>query len=110
MNTITKKFLEAQIERLNRETNNPSTPYVREGEKFTAQIGNYHLSGAYGGYSLHRMETDGGGISDVFGSGHITKRDLSARISAMMRGISAAQMAAEESTADRLHEMDAWTR
>ena len=110
MQTITKKFLEAQIERLNRETNNPPAPYVRDGEKFTAQIGNYHLSGAYGGYSLHRMETDGGGISDVFGSGHISKRDLSARISAMMRGIHAAQMAAEESTADRLHEMDAWTR
>ena len=90
MNTVTKKFLEAQIERLNRETNNPPTPYVREGEKFTAQIGNYHLSGAYGGHALHRMETDGGGISDVFGCGHITKRDLSARISAMLCGIHAA--------------------
>ena len=76
MNTITKKTIEAQIERLNRETNNPPT--------------HYHLSGAYGGYSLHRMETDGGGISDVFGSGHITKRDLSSRISAMLRGIHAA--------------------
>ena len=92
MQTITKKFLKAQVDRLNRETNNPSTPYVREGEKFTAQIGNYHLSGAYGGYSLHRMETDGGGISDVFGSGHITKRDLSARISAMLCGIHAAHI------------------
>ena len=92
MQTITKKFLEAQVDRLNRETNNPSTPYVREGEKFTAQIGNYHLSGAYGGHALHRMETDGGGCSDVFGSGHITKRDLSSRISAMMRGIHAAYL------------------
>ena len=86
MQTITKKFLEAQVDRLNRETNNPSTPYVREGEKFTAQIGNYHLSGAYGGYSLHCMG------ADVFGSGHITKRDLSARISAMLVGISAAYL------------------
>lgn len=90
MQSITKKTIQAQIDRLNIETNNPSTPYVRDGEKFTAQLGNYHLSGAYGGYSLHRMETDGGGISDVFGCGHITKRDLSARISAMMRGIHAA--------------------
>ena len=92
MQTITKKFLEAQIERLNIETNNPPAPYVRDGEKFTAQLGNYHLSGAYGGYSLHRMETDGGGASDVFGSGHLTKRDLSARISAMMCGIHAAYL------------------
>ena len=38
------------------------------------------------------MQTDGGGISDVFGSGHITKRDLSARISAMLCGIHAAYL------------------
>ena len=49
MQSVTKKTIEAQIERLNRETNNPLTPYVRDGEKFTAQLGNYHLSGAYGG-------------------------------------------------------------
>tara|TARA_R110000868_G_scaffold387100_3_gene655619 strand:- start:176 stop:409 length:234 start_codon:yes stop_codon:yes gene_type:complete len=72
MQTITKKFLEAQIERLNRETNNPPA--------------HYQLSGAYGGYSLHRMG------ADVFGSGHISKRDLSARISAMMCGIDAAYL------------------
>ena len=70
MQPVTKKTIEAQIERLNRETNNPPA--------------HYHLSGAYGGYSLHRMG------SDVFGSGHITKRDLSARISAMLVGIHAA--------------------
>ena len=72
MQSITKKTIEAQIERLNLETNNPPA--------------HYHLSGAYGGYSLHCMG------ADVFGSGHITKRDLSARISAMMRGIHAAYL------------------
>ena len=70
MQTITKKFLEAQIERLNIETNNPPA--------------HYHLSGAYGGHALHRMG------ADVFGCGHISKRDLSARISAMLAGIHAA--------------------
>ena len=70
MQSITKKTIEAQIERLNLETNNPPA--------------HYHLSGAYGGYSLHCMG------ADVFGSGHITKRDLSARISAMLVGIHAA--------------------
>ena len=72
MHSITKKTIEAQIERLNLETNNPPA--------------HYHLSGAYGGYSLHCMG------ADVFGSGHITKRDLSARISAMLVGISAAYL------------------
>ena len=70
MQSITKKTIEAQIERLNIETNNPAE--------------HYHLSGAYGGYSLQCMG------SNVFGCGHITKRDLSARISAMLVGIHAA--------------------
>jgi len=90
MQTITIKFLKAQVDRLNREMNLPLVPYIREGDKLVAQIGNYHLSGAYGGYALHKMETPGGGISDVFGCGHVTKRDLSARISAMIAGIDAA--------------------
>jgi hypothetical protein len=111
MQSITIKFLNAQVDRLNREMNLPLVPYSREvGNKFTAQIGNFHLSGAYGGYSLHKMETTGGGISDVFGCGHVPKRDLSARISAMIAGINVAQRAADENTADRLHEMDVFTR
>jgi hypothetical protein len=106
MNTITITFLRAQVKRLNIETMNPIAPYVREGEKSVAQIGNYHLSGAYGGYSLHRIETDGGGISDVFGCGHISKRDLSARISAMRVGIDAWRDLLTEGKADRLDDMD----
>jgi len=90
MQTVTKKDLKSQVDRLNREMNLPLVPYIREGDKLVAQIGNFHLSGAYGGYALHKMATPGGGISDVFGCGHITKRDLSARISAMIAGINAA--------------------
>lgn len=91
MNTITLKFLEAQILRLNHATNSPEKPYVEKDGKYEAQIGNYHLSGAYGGYALHRMYNSGGGISDVFRSGHIPKRHLSERISAMLCGIEAAK-------------------
>lgn len=87
MNTITIKFLEAQVSRLNHATGSPEHPYV-DGK---AQIGCYHLSGAYGGYSLHRMQHEGGGVSDVFRCGHIPKRDLSERISAMLCGIEATQ-------------------
>ena len=90
MQTVTIKFLKAQVEHLNREMNLPLVPYIREGDKLVAQIGNYHLSGAYGGYALNKMVTDGGGISSVFRCGHVTKRDLSARISAMIAGINAA--------------------
>jgi hypothetical protein len=55
---------------------------------YSANIGNYHLSGAYGGFSLHRMDTDGGGVQDVLGCGHISKRDLYDRMHAFIRGIS----------------------
>ncbi len=91
MNTITLKFLQAQVDRLNRVTNSPMESYVQQDGRCIGQIGNYHLSGAYGGYALHRMETTGGGVSDVFQCGHTTKRDLSNRISAMLCGIEASQ-------------------
>ena len=83
MNTITIKFLQAQVDRINRTVGAPMAPYA-DG---AANIGNYHLSGAYGGYALHRMENIGGGVSDVFRCGHLTKRELSVRISAFLCGI-----------------------
>jgi hypothetical protein len=85
-NTITIKFLEAQVNRLNILTSSPLVPYVRTGERNVPQAGNYHLDGAYGGYALSRM-CESGGTSDVFRCGHVSKRELSDRISAMICGI-----------------------
>lgn len=89
MNRITLQFLEAQVLRLNRAISNPEIPWCREGDSLKARIGCYHLSGAYGGYALHRMENQSGGVSDVFQCGHVPKRELSIRISAMLAGIEA---------------------
>jgi len=94
MNTrISQKDLQAVVDRINRITGSPMEPYTREtmptGRVFhSANIGNYHLSGAYGGYSLHRMETDGGGVQDVLGCGHLAKRDLYDRMQSFIRGLS----------------------
>jgi hypothetical protein len=91
---ITNKILEAKIARLNAMTGNPATPYVTTGTpgqsnyKITAQPGNYHLSGAYGGVNLCQMATEGGGTKNVFYCGHVPKRDLADRIDAYMSGIS----------------------
>lgn len=53
-----------------------------------ANIGNFHLSGAYGGVSLHEMTTDGGGVvRDVFRCGHVPKRELAGLIDAYMQRI-----------------------
>lgn len=88
MGRITEKMLKARVEWLNEMTNNPTESYVRNGEgRLKAQIGNYHISGAYGGVCLHQMVTDGGGVRDVFSCGHIPKRELFDRICAFMDGI-----------------------
>lgn len=72
---------------LNNMTGNPVEAYKKsEGGKYTACIGNFHISQAYGGYSLHQMVTDGGGVTDIFSRGHITARELYELIHAFRRG------------------------
>ena len=92
MQRITRKFLEAQINTLNRMTGNPEEPYRRnEAGKSVANVGNYHLDGAYGGFSLFRMGNESGGCSDIFSCGHVSARQLSDLISAYMAGIYSVQ-------------------
>ena len=82
MARVTNSQLEAVVNRLNRITGSPHQPY----ENGLPREGNYHLSGAYGGWALHRM-TKGGGTSDVLNTGHISKRDLINRMFAYTRGL-----------------------
>ena len=89
MPRITNKQLEGMVDHLNKVTGNEVRPYTRDDNgKYKANIGNYHLSGAYGGVALHQMLTPGGGIRDVFKSGHGPKRDLYNRITSFIDGIS----------------------
>lgn len=90
MNRITESQLQAVVDRLNRVTGSPMAPYV-DGK---AQIGNYHLSHAYGGVCLHRMHNEGGGVSSPLSIGHVTKRELYGLIHAYLSGLLAAQEAA----------------
>ena len=98
MDRVTDKQLQAIVDRINRVMGTPMEPYARasEAEQWAAQIGNYHLSGAYGGKSLHRMVSDGGGISDVFGCGHVSKRELADRMYAFLRGVELARESNEQ--------------
>lgn len=85
---ITEAHLKAEVEWLNKMTGNPTYPYTRDDSgQLKANIGNYHISHAYGGVCLHQMVNEGGGVRDIFNCGHITKRDLAERISAYMLGI-----------------------
>lgn len=88
MQRITDKQLESVVERLNRITNSPLSTYVKDNSgKYIAQIGNYHLSHAYGGVTLHRMHSEGGGVTTPLGCGYTTKRDLYNQLHAFIKGI-----------------------
>lgn len=87
MERTTQKRLEFLCDRINSIKNTSARPYENVNDKLVAQIGNFHLSLAYGGVSLHQMVGVGGGVRDVFSCGHITKRDLYNRMNAFLSGI-----------------------
>ncbi len=88
MNRITRDNLEAVVDRINRITNSPMTSYTKTKEgKYTVNIGNYHLNGAYGGFALYRMQSEGGGIQDILSVGHQSKRELYNLMHAYIRGL-----------------------
>jgi hypothetical protein len=83
---ITSKQLDALANNLNKASNSPLEPYTRVAGKLVANIGNFHISGAYGGYALHRMVNTSGGITSVFNSGYMTTRELHTRMEALLKG------------------------
>ena len=80
---VTQSHLQAVVDRINRITGSPMVPYVGT----IAQVGNYHLSGAYGGVCLHRMSNIGGGVSSPLSTGHIPKRQLLDLMYAYIQGL-----------------------
>lgn len=88
MKTILERDLLAVVRRINLITNSPETTYTMDkAGKFKANIGNYHLYHAYGGVSLRRMHSKGGGIIDVLNCGCVTKRELYNRMQSFIRGL-----------------------
>ena len=87
MKRITKKLLQARIETINSILGMPETPYTRTNEGFKANIGNFSLSQAYGGYCVHRMCNEHGGVSTPIWAGHIPAREAYERICAFIAGL-----------------------
>lgn len=79
--TITMKNLEAIVTDLNIATNNPTEQYT-SGK---ANIGNFHISQAYGAYALHQITNTSGGIRSHIN--YTTRRELYNGIANMMKGI-----------------------
>ena len=85
---ITQAMLEAKADYLNKIMDQPATPWRKDKDgKFKANIGNYHISYAYGGASLHRMSNEAGGVSTPIGHGHIPKRQLLNEMDAYINGL-----------------------
>lgn len=87
MERTTKQELQSLCDWINKLTNSPMEPWtVDDAGKYRANIGNYHISGAYGGVSLERMVTDGGGVQSIFG-GFTPKRELADKMRAFIKGL-----------------------
>lgn len=85
---ITIKHLDALCARINAATGSPATPYTRDaGGKHKANVGNYHISQAYGGYCLHRMVNEYGGVYTPLSGGHGPARELYEQMRAFLAGI-----------------------
>jgi hypothetical protein len=88
MERISEKQLKSLIEYVNELTASPKQAYSKQDDgTYKANIGNYHLDCAYGGYNLARICSDGGGISQPLGGGYHTKRELYNKLHAFIRGI-----------------------
>jgi hypothetical protein len=88
MERITEKMLQYKVDYLNKVTGNPTETWTRNGSGLKSNIGNYHISGAYGGITLHQIMNDGGGVHSTFGLGYVPKRELYNRLCAFIDGIS----------------------
>jgi hypothetical protein len=85
---ITQKDLEAVVKHINEITHSPLESYTKDLEgRLKANVGNYHLSYAYGGVALHRMSNGSGGVTTPINSGHVTKRELYKLMQAYINGI-----------------------
>jgi len=81
---ITLSDLENRLFDLNESRGTPLRPYSPSGDKgFRSNVGNYHLSQAYGGCNVHQIVNDVGGVKEPAGSGHVTKRECLKRINSL---------------------------
>ena len=83
---ITDKHLQYRVDRINEVLNRPKESWTRKKDgSLRANIGNFHLGGAYGRTSLQEMMNEGGGVTQTFGL--YTKRELFDLMGAFLSGI-----------------------
>jgi hypothetical protein len=87
MNRITESMLQKKVDLLNQVAGRPMGPYTRtEDGRLAANVGNFHVSGAYGGWTLHCMHNTSGGVSTPLNCGYISRRALYDLVSVYIAG------------------------
>jgi hypothetical protein len=81
----TVKQLEAVVSYLNERTGSPAASFVGG----VWQVGNYHLGGDYGGFTLFRVTNEQGGVTDVLRCGCLPKRQIFTHLHAFLAGLEA---------------------
>lgn len=83
---ITDAMLDTLVNSINERTNSPAKPWSIVDGKNVSNVGNYHLSSAYGGTKLEQM-VEGGGVRDVLNTGFASNRELFNRMHAYLNGL-----------------------
>ena len=90
---VTLTMLKTRVAFLNKKMNRPADyfagDFVQDAKqgKIKTSVGNFCIDCAYGGYSLHEVTNEAGGVTDVFNIGHIPARDLMNLIYAFEAGM-----------------------
>jgi hypothetical protein len=87
MDRITQKDLEELCAEINRRHGFTGKVWNQDGDRYRSTVGMFTLSGAYGGWKLERIESDGGGVSTVSHDGYGTKRQLYSFMLAYLDGM-----------------------
>jgi hypothetical protein len=85
----TKTKLKALVDRLNELTGSPMQTYAPPNGQGThvPQVGNWHISQAYGGYCVARIVTESGGCSQPIWEGHVPARLACLQTIAFLKGL-----------------------
>lgn len=86
---ITQKDLEAQVRRINEALGRPAAQHSKDETtgRYKSNIGNFHLSYAYGGVALEETVNEGGGVRRVSSGGYGTKKELFRWMDAYIAGL-----------------------
>jgi hypothetical protein len=105
MNRISRKHLESQVATINRMLGAPSESYALVGDRYKANIGNYHIGANTPGdrygtrFCLQQTINEGGGVHVVSGTEVCGAQAFADVLSAMISGIQAAQEAIRQTVA-----------